>query len=65
MEEYFAMNDLQTLVWNELEILRKDLNSAVRKYKKGTIDRGHLELQLQNVNAIINSVKSTGTANEA
>ena len=59
------LNDLQTLVWNELEILRKDLTSAVKKYKKGTIDRGHLELQLQNVNAIINSVKSTGGTNEA
>lgn len=59
------LNDLQSIVWNELEILRKDLVSAAKKYKKGSIDRAHLELQLQNVNAIINSVKTTGAGNEA
>jgi hypothetical protein len=58
------LNDLQTLVWNELETLRKDLSSSLKKYRKGSIDRGHLELQLQNVIAIINSVRNTG-GNEA
>jgi hypothetical protein len=38
---------------------------GLAEMKKVTIGRDHLQLHLQNVNAIINSVKSTGGANEA
>jgi hypothetical protein len=52
------LNDIQTIVWNELHSLQQDLASSLRKYKKGTVDRGHLELQLDNTKSIINSIKN-------
>lgn len=53
------LNDLHTIVWNELNELKADLTSSARRYKRGSIDRGHLELQLEGVKSIINNIKIT------
>ncbi len=50
------LNDLQTLVWNELNTLKKDLERCSGKYRKGSLDRGHLDIQLENLKTIINSL---------
>ncbi|GAB1474400.1 hypothetical protein MASR2M69_18410 [Bacteroidota bacterium] len=49
------LNDLQTLVWNELNTSKRS-GRCSGKYRKGSLDRGHLDIQLENLKTIINSL---------
>lgn len=49
------MNDIPAIAWNELDILKNDISKWIAKYPKGSIDRAHLQIQLENIKKLLSN----------
>lgn len=47
------LTDVQTIAWNELNALRDDLEKGIKKYRKGSLMRAHLELMLRDLDIVL------------
>ncbi len=47
------LTDVQTIAWNELLELKKDLTRSIKKYSKGSLMRAHIDLMIRDLNIIL------------